>query len=89
MPKTIVSKLPLVPMIFGSSTCNWSSVSLTTAAPRNAPHTCDTPPSTAMKRYSMPLPSENGVGFTVRWKKANSHPETAARIAASTNATSL
>ncbi len=32
----------------------------------------------------MPLVSENGVGLTVRWKCANSQPETAASIAAST-----
>ena len=58
-------------------------------APRNAPHTLPTPPSTAMNRYSMPLPMEKGVGFTVRWKKANSQPDSAASTAAMTNTTSL
>ena len=88
-PKMIVSKLPLVPISLGSSTCSWSSSSLTTAEPRKAPHRCETPPSTAMNRYSIPLEIENGEGLIARWKNANNQPETAASTAASTKATSL
>ncbi len=42
-----------------------------------------------MNRYSMPLWIENGVGLTLRWKWANSQPDSAASTAASTKATSL
>ena len=89
MPKTMTSKLPLVPMSCGSSTCNSSSTTRTTAEPRKAPHTCPTPPSTAMNRYSMPLLMPKGDGLTLRWKCANSQPDTAARKAAMTKAVSL
>ncbi len=37
----------------------------------------------------MPLPMAKGDGFTVRWKYANSQPETAASTAAITNTVSL
>ena len=42
-----------------------------------------------MNRYSMPMLSPNGDGLTVRWKCANSQPETLASSAASTNAVTL
>ena len=42
----------------------------------SAPQTWPTPPSTAMNRYSMPMLRPNGDGLTVRWKCANSQPET-------------
>ncbi len=89
MPKTMVSKLPLVPSSLGSSTCSWSSVRRTTAEPRKAPQTWPTPPSTAMNRYSMPLLMPKGEGLTLRWKCANSQPDTAASTAAMTKAVSL
>ena len=85
----MVSKLPLVPMSCGNSTCSLSSTSRTTAEPRKAPQTWPTPPSTAMKRYSMPLLMPKGDGLTLRWKCANSQPETAASMAAMTNTVSL
>ena len=88
-PKTMTSKLPLEPNKAGSKTCNSSSMILTTPAPRKAPQTWPTPPSTAMNRYSMPLFRPNGVGFTVRWKCANSQPEMAASTAAKMKAMSL
>ena len=68
MPKTMISKLPLVPISRGSSTCSWSSTRRTTAEPRKAPQTLPTPPSTAMNRYSMPLLMPKGDGLTLRWK---------------------
>ena len=37
----------------------------------------------------MPMFSPNGEGLTVRWKCANSQPETLASSAASTNAVTL
>ena len=37
----------------------------------------------------MPLLMPKGDGLTLRWKYANSHPETAARKAAMTKAVSL
>ena len=89
MPKTMISKLPLVPMSCGSSTWSSSSMTRTTAAPRKAPQTCPTPPSTAMNRYSMPLWMPKGEGLTLRWKCANSQPETAASSAAITKTVSL
>ena len=42
-----------------------------------------------MNRYSMPMLRPNGDGLTVRWKCANSQPETLASSAASTNAVDL
>ncbi len=42
-----------------------------------------------MNRYSMPLLMPKGVGLTLRWKCANSQPDTAASTAARTKAVSL
>ena len=85
----MISKLPLVPISRGSSTCSWSSTILTTPAPRKAPQTWPTPPSTAMNKNSMPLWMPKGDGLTVRWKCANSQPAIDASTAASTKAMTL
>ena len=50
----------------GSQTWISSSSSFDDGGAREGPHTLPTPPSTAMKRYSMPLPSEKGEGLMAR-----------------------
>ena len=62
---------------------------LTTAAPAKAPQTLPTPPTTAMKRYSIPNLMPNGEGFTVRCRCAKSQPDTDASSAAITNIVTL
>jgi len=62
---------------------------LNTPAPTNAPQTLDTPPTTAMNRYSMPIFSPKGLGLTVRWTCANSQPDTEASSAAIRKITTL
>ena len=42
-----------------------------------------------MNRYSMPLLMPKGEGLTLRWKYANSQPDTAASKAAKTKTVSL
>ena len=54
-------------------------------APSTAPQTWPAPPTTAMNRYSMPIFRPKAEGLTVRWKCANSQPDSEASTAASTN----
>ncbi|CPM26302.1 Uncharacterised protein [Bordetella pertussis] len=55
-PKKISSKLALVSISLGRMFCSWSLIPRMTAPaePSSAPQTWPAPPTTAMKRYSMP-----------------------------------
>ncbi|MPM89148.1 hypothetical protein SDC9_136256 [bioreactor metagenome] len=65
-PKKITSKLPLWPNTLGRMSCSHCLSTVITPAPTSAPQTWPAPPTTAMKRYSMPMCRPNGVGFTKR-----------------------
>ena len=66
MPKTTTSKLPARPSKRGRMSCNSCFSKVMRVAPTTAPQTLPAPPTTAMKRYSMPWLMPNGVGLTNR-----------------------
>ena len=83
-PKATTSKLPLAPSSRGSRSCNCSLSRVISAEPSKAPQRWPEPPTTAMKRYSIPIFRLKGVGLTKRCMWAYSQPATEASNAAST-----
>jgi hypothetical protein len=89
MPKTMVSKLPLVPISWAAAPAAGPRPDAHQAEPEEgAPHMAHA----AQHRHEQvfdALGQPKGVGLTVRWKCANSQPDTAASSAASTKMVSL
>jgi hypothetical protein len=69
-PNTITSKLPLCPSSLGRMSCSCDFSSVMSAAPSTAPHRWPAPPTTAMKRNSMPILRLKGVGLMKRCRWA-------------------